>query len=308
MVPLKLKIEESFFQPEERNGYLVDSEMKKVWAVELDLLNEFSRVCKNYGLQWFAHAGTLLGAVRHHGFIPWDDDIDVMMPRKDYERFCAIAPAAFSYPYFFQSEETDPFYCRYFTRLRNSQTTGIIVSEKQFHFPYNQGIFIDIFPYDNLPDDETELSLMKDRLLYLENLGWQFRNMVHFYIPKKDKGVIKRLNYFIKHLLYRYLLHSVGDYHRFLEEHHSLVTSYDGKEVKRVGEMIIPPLDRHVWKKEWLESTVLMPFEMIQIPVPAAFEDVLSASFGENWRIPIIANTMHGTMQFDTEKSYTDYL
>lgn len=308
MVPLHLEIEESFFQPEERNGYLVDSEMKKVWAVELDLLNEFSRVCKDYGLKWFAHAGTLLGAVRHHGFIPWDDDIDVTMPRKDYEKFCAIAPTAFSDPYFFQSDETDPFFCRNFSRLRNSRTTGIILSEKQFHFPYNQGIFIDIFPYDNLPDDETELSHMKDRLLYLANIGWQFRNMVFFYIPKKDKGAIKRMNYFIKHLLYRYVLRSTGDYHRFLEEHHSLVTSYANEEVQRVGEMIIPPLDRHVWKKEWLESTVLMPFEMIQIPVPAAYEEILSTSFGDNWRIPIKANTMHGTMQFDTEKPYTDYL
>ena len=104
MVPLQLKIDETFFLPEERNGYMVSSEMKKVWAVELDLLNEFARVCDKYRLKWFAHAGTMLGAVRHHGFIPWDDDIDVVMPREDYERLCSIGSSEFSRPYFFQNE------------------------------------------------------------------------------------------------------------------------------------------------------------------------------------------------------------
>ena len=69
--------------------------MKKVWAVELDLLNEFARVCKEHDLKWFAHAGTLLGAIRHQGFIPWDDDIDVTMPRADYIQLCNVAPKAF---------------------------------------------------------------------------------------------------------------------------------------------------------------------------------------------------------------------
>lgn len=68
MVPLHLKIDDAFFLSEERNGYRVSSEMKKVWAVELDLLNEFARVCDKFRLKWFAHAGTMLGAVRHHGF------------------------------------------------------------------------------------------------------------------------------------------------------------------------------------------------------------------------------------------------
>ena len=98
MVPVKLLLDASFFLPEDRDGYVVSSEMKRVWAVELDLLNEFSKVCAKHGLKWFVHAGTLLGAVRHHGFIPWDDDIDVLLPREDYEHLCELGPSSFSLP------------------------------------------------------------------------------------------------------------------------------------------------------------------------------------------------------------------
>ena len=81
MLPIKIAIEDSFFEEEDRCGYLVSQEMKKIWAVELDLLNEFSMVCENHQLKWFVHAGTMLGAIRHKGFIPWDDDIDVVIHR-----------------------------------------------------------------------------------------------------------------------------------------------------------------------------------------------------------------------------------
>ena len=123
MVPLKLHIDPSFFLEEERNGFVVSAGMKRIWAVELDLLNEFARVCEENGLKWFAHAGTMLGAVRHQGFIPWDDDIDLLMPREDYERFCRLAPTAFSHPYFFQNEQTD----RIRKRRPSSKTRKIIV-------------------------------------------------------------------------------------------------------------------------------------------------------------------------------------
>ena len=132
MVPLKLQIDSSFFLQEERDNYVVSPKMKKIWAVELDLLNEFARVCEENGLKWFAHAGTMLGAVRHKGFIPWDDDIDLIMPREDYERFCRIAPVAFSNPYFFQNEQTDRYFARAFPgsgiqkRRPSSKTREII--------------------------------------------------------------------------------------------------------------------------------------------------------------------------------------
>lgn len=307
MVALKLRIEEAFFLPEEREGYPVSAEMKKIWAVELDLLNEFARVCDDFHLTWFAHAGTMLGAVRHHGFIPWDDDIDVMMLRKDYERFCSIAPRAFHHPYFFQNDETDPFFCRNFSRLRNSETTAIQTWEKDYFYPFNQGIFIDIFPIDNVSDNDdllrSEIKIMES----LANTGWQYRNMVHFYHPKKGKGIAKRASYFLKHIWFKYFDKVGGDYHSFLKEHLQLAKSHELEDTKRVGEMIIPPLGRHIWKKEWLDEFVFMPFEMIRIPVPLNYEECLSVSYGKNWRTPISQGNYHGHVIFDVDHPYTDY-
>ena len=125
MVELKLKLPEHFLEEEVREDYTVPAKMKEVWAVQLDLLAELMRVCEAHGIQYYADAGTLLGAVRHRGYIPWDDDLDVMMMRPDYEKLCAAASGEFRDPYFFQTQETEPGTLREHAQLRNSMTTGI---------------------------------------------------------------------------------------------------------------------------------------------------------------------------------------
>ena len=98
MVPLELEIPESFYQPEERSNYLVTAERKQLWAVHLDLLNKFQEICKRHNLKYWADGGTLLGAVRHQGFIPWDDDIDIVMLRDDFNKFIDFAQEELNYP------------------------------------------------------------------------------------------------------------------------------------------------------------------------------------------------------------------
>ena len=149
MVDLNIKLPDDFLEEEIRCGYTVTRKMKKVWAVELDLLNELLRVCNKYNIKIFASGGTMLGAVRHKGFIPWDDDIDMGMLRKDYDKLCKIANKEFQYPYFFQTNYTDPGTLRGHAQLRNSNTTSFLQNEGS-EYSFNQGIFIDIFPMDFL--------------------------------------------------------------------------------------------------------------------------------------------------------------
>ena len=130
MVSLNIKLPENFLDEEIRDDYVVSSQMKQVWAVELDLLNKILEVCKKYNIKIIASGGTLLGAVRHKGFIPWDDDIDLMMMRDQYDKLCDVAEKEFTYPYFFQTEYTDPGSMRGHAQLRNSQTTGILNVER----------------------------------------------------------------------------------------------------------------------------------------------------------------------------------
>lgn len=306
MVPLKLSIDPSFFSQEERCGFVVTPERKRIWAVELDLLRQFAIACEENGLKWFVHAGTMLGAVRHQGFIPWDDDIDVVMPREDYDRLCQLAPTVFSGPYFYQCEETDHFFARTFSRLRNSETTALLENERPFRYPFNQGIFIDVFPMDNVPANPEERKLYYQDIALLGAKAVQWRTMIHFYRPKTGKGLVKRVNYWLKHLYYKYIFK--GGYRYYLDKHYDRITQYDGGDTGWVGESIISPLGRHLWRAEWFNETVLLPFEMLEVPVPASYEECLSASFGSDWKTPKNIPAMHWDVLFDTDKPYTEYI
>ena len=92
---------DDFLREEIICGYKVSTKMKKIWAVQLDLVLQLKRVCEKYNLRYFMYAGTLIGAVRHQGYIPWDDDLDIIMPRADYDKLKAVAETEFQ-------ERTDP--------------------------------------------------------------------------------------------------------------------------------------------------------------------------------------------------------
>jgi len=124
-----------------------DSSLKKIQKAELYLLVEFDKVCREQGLTYFLDSGTALGAIRHGGFIPWDDDIDVSMPRKDYDRFMKIGQSYLPDNVFLQNRRTEKNYIRYAAKLR---LKGTVFPETD-GVPYeHNGIFIDIFPFDNI--------------------------------------------------------------------------------------------------------------------------------------------------------------
>ncbi len=126
----------------------IDAEtLKKAHACMVEILEEIDRVCAKHNLTYWLESGTALGAVRHHGFIPWDDDCDIGMMRSDYEKFAKIAPIEFDKKFFFQTKDTDPYYKKR-TRKVRMQNTKLVAHDDDFYEKFNQGIFVDIFVWD----------------------------------------------------------------------------------------------------------------------------------------------------------------
>lgn len=147
-------------------------------SVLLDMLGQFDRVCEEHGLRYIASHGTLLGAVRDGGFAPGDDDLDVAMPRADYDRLLEVArTGAFGWPYFLQTPENDPE-CFFggFAKLRDSSTSAI--NPHYAKRAYNQGIWMDILPLDNCPSDDKDVQRQQrivrfwQRILYAKTYGF----------------------------------------------------------------------------------------------------------------------------------------
>lgn len=127
--------------------------LRKVQLEQLCIAKEIKRVCDENGIQYFLDAGTLLGAVRHHGFIPWDDDLDIGMKRDEYERFCKIAPKALHKEFYWQEWRNDKEYALPFGKVRKRNTIYI---EERSHILTENGFYVDVFPYDYAPTDENK--------------------------------------------------------------------------------------------------------------------------------------------------------
>jgi lipopolysaccharide cholinephosphotransferase len=135
------------------NGYNrkfpdLDINIRAVQKVELEILLEFDGVCKENNIKYHLFAGTLLGAIRHNGFIPWDDDIDVCMLRGDFEKFLTIGQECLGKDYFLQTYETDKNYINQFAKIRKNNT--IFLQRDVVGTDIHQGFYIDIFPFDNV--------------------------------------------------------------------------------------------------------------------------------------------------------------
>jgi lipopolysaccharide cholinephosphotransferase len=142
-------------------------DLKKLQQVELSLLEKFKEICKKFQLTYYAACGTLLGTIRHKGFIPWDDDMDLFLPWPDYKKLVEVAPKECAYPFFFQSIYTEPDAMANACRLRRSDTTGFTKWEYENVGPgYDLGIFIDIFPLFYVPDSENDREKQKKAVMH----------------------------------------------------------------------------------------------------------------------------------------------
>jgi len=301
LLPIKIKLPDGFLDEEVRCGHTVTEEMKKLWAVELDLLAEFDRVCKKYGLPYFADGGTLLGAIRHKGFIPWDDDIDVAMFRKDYEKLEKVADQEFQHPYFFQTPFNDPGLVAGGSRLRNSDTT--LITDFDHHRPYeNKGIFIDVVVLDVIPDNELQLRALKFALKYY----WRILRYASYYEDyfKPGKKYTRRRVLAGKLAL---ILKSVFGIKRLSAGYTWLCSLYSGKDTQQL-EMLECTRGKFITPSKCYDCQKIsyVPFESLQIPIPAGYDQILTIEYGDYMVMRKVLG-LHMPLTFDTETPYSEY-
>lgn len=294
----KLEFPEDYFEPETRDGYEITTEVKKIWAIELDLYKELERVCQKNNLRLFATGGTLLGAVRHHDYIPWDDDMDLAMPREDYDKLVAIADKEFEHPYFFQTIYNDDHYLRGHAQFRNSMTTGALPIDKGM--PYNKGIFIDVFPLDHLPDRPIQVKILRIRALF-----WWALLLLSYYNPTimDHRPYAKYLCAIMKPF------YKLVDYRKVYRRYEKICMSYNNKRTRKksyfcgfqVSNLDLFDLDTYYSGKK-------MKFGFTDIMVPDGYKKILRAIYGPDYMTPMqsFAN-MHGDTILDPEKSYKEY-
>lgn len=165
--------------------------LRKVQLIQLELAKEVKRVCEENGIRYFLYRGTFLGAVRHKGFIPWDDDMDIAMLREDYDKFRRIVPEKMDPKYCFQDWHTDPGYALPFGKIRKR---GTVYVEAKSAVLEENGLYIDIYPLDYAPEDPKERRLLAKKLLHL----YRIKLMKSHYTPwmEVDKIVwYKRIGY-----------------------------------------------------------------------------------------------------------------
>ena len=280
MVDIKIQLPDSFFEEEERWGFKITRERKELWAIELDLLCEFDRVCKKLELRYFLDSGTLLGAIRDGHFIPWDDDIDITMLREDYDKLLQYGPAEFAMPIFLQNAYTDVDYRRGITQLRRSDTTFILNRELDKRLPFNQGICIDILPLDGIAPQEELQQHFEEK----QALRKQISNVVRE--PEHDPLAVRELFRDFEQISSRY---RDAEYVDAIAHRRDVAGLY--------------------WlRREWFDHSLDIQFEGITFPMPVGYREVLEEYYGPQYMTPCNVPTSHGDVIWDINRSYKTVL
>ena len=270
---------------------LASVELGKLQKKELEIFCEFIKICEKLNIRYYLLAGTLLGAVRHKGFIPWDDDIDVGILREDYEKLLNCANEFLPSHLFLQSYKSDKGYHQPYAKLRNSDTAFIELSVKDN--PMNHGIFIDIFPLDR-----CDLSIYNSR-------SYRLREKVY---SMSASSLMKNNKLDFKRRLIRLACKLVCPNPK------KALAKIDAlRQSMKNGNMLVNFSgvygDREIGPAEWYGEGETLEFEGITVTVPKEYDKLLTQIYGDYMTPPPPEKriTTHQTCVIDTENSYKNY-
>ena len=292
-------LREHFLEPETRCDTEISVHTKEVWKCMLDILEQFIRICDKYDLQWSVTSGTLLGAIRHGGFIPWDEDLDVTLPQKDFNTLMRVAPKELKAPFMLQNWISDRDVASSFARIRNSDTASIVESYARHHWLCNMGIFIDIYPLEGIPDGKITRKIYQWIVWNLSRTHGQSMR-----IPKNPPITLKdrfRLAAFR-------LVGPKGWFHLF----NSFLALFPLEKCQMCG-LTAHNFYETIWKNSQCPSRYFSnyeerDFEYLRVKVPVGWEKILATYYG-NWRKFVKGTCNHeGNLYTETTRSFREVL
>lgn len=292
-----MNIPDDFLQGEVRDGFYVENMMKRAWAAQMEVLKDVDVFCKKHNITYYAEWGTLLGAIRHKGFIPWDDDIDISMKREDYNKFCILASKEME-GYDIINNSTRPWWDEIFSRIvyGDCVRTDKEYLDKFHGFPYVVGL--DIFPLDYVSSTSEETKLQCDIiaiiLAFANNIGKNIATEEEIECTTKQIEEMCAIKFKDGVDLVTQLydlaekLCMIGD----SESSDSLVFMCD----YAVHHKLKP------FPKECYDETIEVPFEYMSIPIPKGYDKILRIEYGDNYMQPILSHDEHEYPFYNKQK------
>lgn len=271
--------------------------MNDIQQKTFDILCEFDKVCQVYDIQYYLYAGSLLGAIRHSGFIPWDDDIDVVMLRKDYEKLQKIAQVFNEDKFLLQSIYSDPLTNNSWIKLHDINTAFISGIRRD---GVMEGICIDIFPIDNVPDNNI-IRYFRGKIINKLNFIYQYR-----FAKKFD-------NCSVKMKVFRFLIKLLPPFNemKFKVKYENYIKKYNKFITKEVVYNSNRDYFRKIIPKKYFDCCCYVDFEGKKFPAPSNYNDILKMLYGENYmEIPPIEEqkSVHGSVVIDCNNSWKKYI
>lgn len=294
----------SYFEDEVISGFYVDARMKCCWAAQIECLLVIDKICRKHNIQYFVEYGSLLGTVRHGGFIPWDDDLDISMKRYDYELFLKVAKNELPPGYNLMNyKEVDGYY-DVMTRVLNDELPRFDDEflEKFHNMPYISGI--DIFPMDYLARDKSLVDSQKEMINFIKSVADLEGHKKDYFTDESLEAALKEIE--------RITHQKIDRNGKLKEQLYKLVCNlyaiYDEKESDQVGMMALYVENGgSMYSKSYFADSIRMPFDRITVPVPIGYDSILRSKYGDYMRSVRKGGT-HDYPHFEKQMNYIEEL